>query len=50
MVEERLELTSDDLEQTETSRFLLSHPKGKSKVWKYFGFRTDGSEIIDRRS
>ena len=49
MVEERLELTTDDLEQPKTSRFLLSHPKGKSKVWKYFGFRTDGSEIIDKK-
>ena len=49
MVEEHLELTSDDLEQTETSRFLLSHPKGKSKVLKYFGFRTDGSKIIDKK-
>ena len=49
MVEEHLELTSDDLEQTETSRFLLSHPKGKSKVLKYFGFRTDGSKIINKK-
>ena len=49
MVEERLKLTTDDLEQPETSRFLLFHPKGKSKVWKYIGFRTNGSEIIDKK-
>ena len=49
MVEECLKLTTDDLKQPETNRFLLSHPKGKTKVWKYFGFRTNGSEIIDKK-
>ena len=49
MVEEHLKIPTDDLEKPETSRFLLSQTKGKSKVWKYFGFHTDGSEIINKK-